>query len=151
MTHHRRITGLFEFYCLHSIKQGPKSGYDIIKEIKEKSKDHIVPSKGTIYPLLDNLEKKEIIEIEKLSARGKKTFKLTDKGIRHLEEHHKRKRCIRNKMKYLPFIFSEFRGVHNDIEHLLLQIYHVAEEKSKQDKVKVKKILVKNIKELERI
>jgi len=76
------MTGILEYYCLHSIKQSPKSGYDILKEISTKSKGTMAISKGNIYPLLDNLENKNILKVEKIEARGKKTFSLTDKGIK---------------------------------------------------------------------
>ncbi|HII94924.1 MAG TPA: PadR family transcriptional regulator [Candidatus Methanofastidiosum sp.] len=147
----RKMTGILEYYCLHSIKQSPKSGYDILKEISTKSKGTIVISKGNIYPLLDNLENKNILKIEKIEARGKKTFSLTDKGIKYLKEMDKKKRGIRNKMKYVPIIFTDFKNVHSDIDNLWFKMYLHIDECSGINNDKVKAILEDCIRRLQEI
>jgi DNA-binding PadR family transcriptional regulator len=145
------MTGILEYYCLHSIKESPKSGYDILKEISTKSKGTMAKSKGNIYPLLDNLENKNILKVEKIEARGKKTFSLTDKGIKYLKEMDKKKRGIRNKMKYVPIIFTDFKNVHSDIDNLWFKMYLHIDECSGINNDKVKAILEDCIRRLQEI
>ncbi len=147
----RKMTGILEYYCLHSIKESPKSGYDILKEISTKSKGTMAKSKGNIYPLLDNLENKNILKVEKIEARGKKTFSLTDKGIKYLKEMDKKKRGIRNKMKYVPIIFTDFKNVHSDIDNLWFKMYLHIDECSGINNDKVKAILEDCIRRLQEI
>ena len=56
-THNEQQKGFLTIYLLFSLKQKPKSGYELLSEIKEKTEGAWVPSKGTIYPLLIQLEK----------------------------------------------------------------------------------------------
>ena len=51
-------------FVLRTLSSQPKSGYDILKEIGEKTHGEWCPSKGTIYPILSELEKEELIEVE---------------------------------------------------------------------------------------
>ena len=151
MTCPRKMTGILEYYCLHSIKESPKSGYDILKEITSKSNGAIIISKGSIYPLLDNLEKQDILKVEKIEPRGKKTFSLTDKGIKYLKEMDKKKIGIRNKMKYVPIIFTDFKNVHSDIDNLWFKMYPHIDECSGINNEKVKIILQDCIRRLQEI
>jgi len=145
------MIGILEYYCLHSIKESPKSGYDILKEISTKSNGAMIISKGNIYPLLDNLENKNILKVEKIEARGKKIFSLTDKGIKYLKEMDKKKRGIRNKMKYVPIIFTDFKNVHSDIDNLWFKMYLHIDECSEINNDKVKIILEDCIRRLKEI
>ncbi|HNZ60253.1 MAG TPA: PadR family transcriptional regulator [Methanofastidiosum sp.] len=149
--HQNRMIGILEYYCLHSIKESPKSGYDILKEISTKSNGAMIISKGNIYPLLDNLENKNILKVEKIEARGKKIFSLTDKGIKYLKEMDKKKRGIRNKMKYVPIIFTDFKNVHSDIDNLWFKMYLHIDECSEINNDKVKIILEDCIRRLKEI
>ena len=67
-------------YLLYSLQKKPKSGYDLISEIKEKTEGTWIPSKGTIYPLLKQLEKGGLIKLKTTEKRSKNIFKITPKG-----------------------------------------------------------------------
>ncbi len=67
-------------YLLYSLQKKPKSGYDLISEIKEKTEGTWIPSKGTIYPLLKQLEKGGMIKLKTTEKRSKNIFKITPKG-----------------------------------------------------------------------
>lgn len=53
--------GLLALFILHSLNQQPKSGYELLKEIEAKTEGLWAPSKGTLYPILKQLEEEELI------------------------------------------------------------------------------------------
>jgi DNA-binding PadR family transcriptional regulator len=146
-----RMAGIFEFYSLNSLAQSPKSGYDIIKEIREKSRGNIVASKGAIYPMLDRLEREKTVKVEDTYARGRKVFSLTAKGRRHLKEMAERKRGIRKKMKYLPFLFAGFDRVNTDLDKTLFRIFALADDCPRRNRPNVKSLLEECRKSIEAI
>lgn len=89
-TIHGKQRGILSIYILHSIKKKSKSGYDLINEIKNKTDGSWIPSKGTIYPLLKNLEREKLIQINKVEERGKNIFQITNEGkivLKNLKNH----------------------------------------------------------------
>jgi len=66
--------GILSIYILHSIKKKPKTGYDLIAEIKDKTEGTWDPSKGTIYPILKHLEEDNLISVKEIGLRSKKIF-----------------------------------------------------------------------------
>ncbi len=59
-------------------------GYEMIKEIEERSGGYWKPSAGSIYPTLQLLEEQGLIVGE--DADGKRLFSLTDEGRAAVEE-----------------------------------------------------------------
>ena len=73
--------------CLTSYK--PMYGYQIIKEIEEKSKGYFQFKEGTLYPALHRLERAGYIKgtWEKLpSGQERRYYSITEKGRMALEE-----------------------------------------------------------------
>jgi len=65
------------------------SGYEISQEINKKFKPMWRASPGTIYPLLNRLDKKGFVEIEEFvdeNNRQKKIYTITIQGIERLKE-----------------------------------------------------------------
>jgi DNA-binding PadR family transcriptional regulator len=82
--------GLLALYILHTLDGRPGSGYELIKEIEEKTGGKWVPSKGTLYPVLKQLEEEHLIELTGIGSRAKNIYTLTPKGKRvlsHIREH----------------------------------------------------------------
>jgi DNA-binding PadR family transcriptional regulator len=144
-----RMAGIFEFYSLNSLNQSPKSGYDIIKEIREKSRGNIVASKGAIYPMLDRLTRDKLLKVDDTFARGRKVFSLTAKGRSYLKDLDKRERNIRNKMKYMPFLFAEYKGDHSGLDSLLFRLFVHVEECPKKHNDRIKSQLTECLKKIE--
>jgi len=76
--------GILAVYILHSLHKKPKSGYDILKEITERTQGAWTPSKGTLYPLLTKLENDGLIEITQVEQRSKTMYETTKKGMDQL-------------------------------------------------------------------
>lgn len=69
---------------LSLLSEGPKHGYQLMKEMRERSKGACRASAGSVYPTLQQLEDEELIESETQS--GRRTYRLTKAGKKELEK-----------------------------------------------------------------
>lgn len=72
---------------LRLLEEGDMYGYQMIEELNKKSKNVFALKAGTLYPLLHNLEQKElVVSYEKTAGNGKlrKYYSLTKKGSNYL-------------------------------------------------------------------
>lgn len=85
------LTGSTTTLILKLLEEKDMYGYQMIETLSSKS-DHTFDLKaGTLYPILHNLEKKELVESyeEKASNdRIRKYYHLTSKGKKLLQEKH---------------------------------------------------------------
>jgi len=140
-----RARSLLALYVLHSLSRGEKSGYDILKEIGELTEGDWVPSKGTLYPLLHQLEEEgQIVSVpETTGARTRAVFTLTQLGtdtlrrIRaaHRGEHHKKM------AQYGRVITAIFGDTHRPEMNRLFEIKRVLDEMPKEKKAEAEAIL----------
>ncbi len=146
--------GLLSIYILHSINKEPKTGYDLISEIKEKTEGVWIPSKGTIYPLLKNLKEDKLISIKQIGERSKQIFMITEEGKIILKNAKKLGKKIEEnffKFRNLVAEIGEFKN-----EEILDFLYHIKTlsiSKSKISNDGVKNILencVKNLKDIKK-
>jgi DNA-binding PadR family transcriptional regulator len=70
---------------LKLIEESPRHGYDLIKEIEERTGGAYAPSPGVVYPTLTMLEDMGLIEEQKTEG-AKKQFAITAAGTAHLAE-----------------------------------------------------------------
>jgi len=159
------MTGLWKFHCkngkergflalyvLHSLKNKPKSGYEILKEIEEKTKGKWMPSKGTLYPVLKQLENERLIKISKIDKRSKNIFELTNKGRSTLKQIRKYREESRKKILLFKELFLDILDRDtSEIENILFEIRAIYHKNSNRNKEKIKKILKNCISELRRI
>lgn len=78
-------SGELKLVLLHLISENPRHGYDLIREIEDRTGGAYAPSPGVIYPTLTLLEDMGLIE-EQQSEGAKKLFAITDAGKAHLTE-----------------------------------------------------------------
>ena len=75
--------GDLRLIALALIAQAPRHGYEIIKQLEEKTADWYSPSPGIVYPTLTYLEEAGYVTA---SAEGsKKLYTITDEGRAYLE------------------------------------------------------------------
>jgi DNA-binding PadR family transcriptional regulator len=67
------------------LKEGPRTGYQIMSDINERSDGAWRPSPGAVYPALSQLADEGLIEGEE--SGGRRTFSLTQAGLDYLEQH----------------------------------------------------------------
>ena len=134
------------FVVLKLIYRKPRTGYDIIKYFKEKTKGIICPSKGTIYPLLNKMHKQGIIKLSK--QKSKNEFSLTKKGREFYKDLTKKQELIMTKLQSLNELALDL--VPEQHEEFAKNIVKIKKSYLKNKK-EVLRILKKTIKELEKI
>jgi DNA-binding PadR family transcriptional regulator len=83
----RRRRGFVQVAILHLLKEESMHGYQIMKELEERSNGAYSASAGTVYPALQELVDQQLIELDTES--DKKIYFLNENGINRLEEKAK--------------------------------------------------------------
>ena len=68
------LKGQLELVALASLREGPKHGYAIIKELRERSGGEFDLLEGTLYPALHRLEHAGLITSRWSTKRGAREF-----------------------------------------------------------------------------
>jgi PadR family transcriptional regulator, regulatory protein PadR len=87
--HRDLFPGALEMMILQSLRMKPMHGYALVQHIQELSDDLLRVEEGSLYPALQRMLKEGWLESEAgISAKGRPTriYRLTETGIRHLEE-----------------------------------------------------------------
>ena len=69
---------------LSLLAEGPKHGYQLMKEMKDRSSGMYSASAGTVYPTLQQLEDEGLIEAAQTG--GKRVYSLTEAGQKELDK-----------------------------------------------------------------
>jgi len=77
--------GNVKFAILDLLKEQPRHGYDIIREMEERSGGIYSPSPGVIYPTLQALEDQDFVK--SAEDGGKKVYSITESGVAYLQGH----------------------------------------------------------------
>jgi DNA-binding PadR family transcriptional regulator len=77
--------GDIKYMVLELLKDKPRHGYEIIRELEERSFGFYSPSPGTVYPTLQWLE--EMSYVSSVEKDGKKIYTITESGARFHEEN----------------------------------------------------------------
>ena len=80
--------GGIKFAILELLRDKPRHGYDIIRDMEERSGGFYSPSPGAIYPTLQALEDQDLVTSS--TDDGKKVYTITEAGLAYLEEHKER-------------------------------------------------------------
>jgi DNA-binding PadR family transcriptional regulator len=76
--------GDLKYLILDLLRDQPRHGYDIIRELEHRSGGLYSPSPGAVYPTLQMLE--DMGTVTSQQSDGRKTYTITDEGRRVLEE-----------------------------------------------------------------
>jgi DNA-binding PadR family transcriptional regulator len=88
--------GFLRIYILYQLSKKPMSGYDLISELSSLTGGTWQPGSGSIYPILEDLRRLELIEPVSKGKRSKLVYSLTKKGSKELVDEGK----AINKMVY---------------------------------------------------
>ena len=144
--------GILSLYILHSLKKQPKTGYDLIAEIKEKTEGAWIPSKGTIYPLLKHLKEENLISIKQIGKRSKQIFMIIDEGKKRSSSAKKHGRQMEeNFLKFRKLITEIGEWKNSGINDLMFDIRMISVSKSKTKNDEVKNILKNCLNDLKKI
>jgi DNA-binding PadR family transcriptional regulator len=78
-------SGDMKYVILKLVRDKPRHGYEVMKELEEQLQGCYSPSPGTVYPTLQWLEDEGLVVAKDVD--GKKVYEITDAGRRFLEEH----------------------------------------------------------------
>jgi DNA-binding PadR family transcriptional regulator len=65
------------------LAEKPCHGYELIKDIEQRSRGYYVPSPGVVYPALTFLEETGLVEVE--ADGNRKLYRVSTLGVAHLE------------------------------------------------------------------
>src|SRR5215469_15080564 len=77
-------SGEIRLAVLSLISEGPKHGYQLMKELQERSNGVYRASAGSVYPTLQQLEDEGLIEAE--VQNGRRVYRITAAGKAELEK-----------------------------------------------------------------
>ena len=77
--------GDLKLVILRLLEEKPRHGYEIIKDLEERSGGRYAPSPGTVYPTLTLLE--EMGYAASTEEGGRKTYSITDAGKKYLSDN----------------------------------------------------------------
>lgn len=83
------LKGSIDILLLSLIAKGNTYGYEIAKNLKEKSNDLYSMSEGTLYPALKRLESKKLIRSywgETSEGGRRKYYRITEDGKKELDK-----------------------------------------------------------------
>jgi transcriptional regulator len=76
------LKGSLPMLILHILSQGPSHGYQIAKQIKQRSRGVLDFKEGTLYPTLHQLERQGLLEVydQEEKSRTRRYYRLTEAG-----------------------------------------------------------------------
>lgn len=77
--------GDMKYVILKLLRDKPRHGYEVMKELEEQMHGCYTPSPGTVYPTLQWLEDEGLVVAREVE--GKKVYEITDQGRAFLDEH----------------------------------------------------------------
>lgn len=80
--------GDLKYALLGLLEEHPKHGYEMIKDLENRSGGFYSPSAGAIYPTLQLLEDRDWVSVEVVE--GKKVYTITDAGRQALRDFNER-------------------------------------------------------------
>ena len=100
------LRGIAPTVVLEILSRGPMYGYELRKAIEQRSNDILSLGKGTLYPLLYNLEAKKLVKGKweiRDTKRPKRYYSITSKGKTQLA---KQKEQLKELQVGLNFVFG---------------------------------------------
>lgn len=80
----KKRRGFVQLAILHLLKEESMHGYQIMKELEERSNGAYSASAGTVYPALQELVDQNLIQLD--TASDKKVYTINENGRTRLEE-----------------------------------------------------------------
>jgi DNA-binding PadR family transcriptional regulator len=112
--------GDLKYIILDLLKDKPRHGYDIIRELEELSYGFYKPSPGVIYPTLQMLE--EMGYASSTEQEGKRVYSITEEGLKFLKNQSDIADGVRRQMKHK----WSFKNIGRMI--MVMREYHALED-----------------------
>ena len=157
--HKRRGGRMFEqgdlkYVILRLLEEKPRHGYEIIKELEERSGGTYAPSPGTVYPTLQMLEDLGYARVTPQEA-GKKIYEITDEGRAYLAQNKSTVEDIFERMaRFGESFFGDAMGaVHGAFKDVARATYSTAPRCASHPETlaKVREILERAAREIDEL
>jgi DNA-binding PadR family transcriptional regulator len=112
--------GGIKFAILELLKDKPRHGYEIIREMEERSGGFYSPSPGAVYPTLQALEDQDFVT--STTEGGKRVYSVTEAGLAYLETHKEQARGHRERWEAHWGPHDHGRGATKDMRETLADI-----------------------------
>lgn len=110
--------GDLKYVMLDLLKDKPRHGYDIIRELEEQSYGFYKPSPGVVYPTLQMLQ--EMGYVSSTEQEGKRVYSITEEGLKFLANQSDIADDVRRHMRHkwsfknigrMIVVMKEFRAL----------------------------------------
>jgi DNA-binding PadR family transcriptional regulator len=151
-------SGEVRLAVLSLLGEGPKHGYQLMKEMRERSNGAYRASAGSVYPTLQQLEDEELIESDQQS--GRRVYRLTKAGKKELEKEAPAVRDIWERAEecedWGPFVSSDQMGLWGPMTALMKTAFKASARASGSEggyaqAERVREVLDRARRELERL
>ena len=107
--YHVAPRGLLNFYALLSIGRKPMSGYDLMREIEDKTQGAWHPGPGAVYPVLQRLAREGYVAPRKKSGEGPAEilYEITAAGLRNIANAKKAMGASGVRMRMMSSLFLD--------------------------------------------
>ena len=151
---HRRRRQWFEsgdmkYVILKLLREKPRHGYQVMKELEDQMHGCYSPSPGTVYPTLQMLEDEGLVRSR--DEAGKKVYEVTEAGIAFLDEH---KDVVSDIFDRVAESVEEALGgsmaeINQSVARLMRTVYRRGWRGGDEARHKIAEILAKSAKEIE--
>ncbi|BDZ70849.1 PadR family transcriptional regulator [Methanobacterium petrolearium] len=144
---------LLTLFVLHSLNEKPRSGYDLLKLISERTGGGWTPSKGTLYPLLKQLDEEGLIEVSSIGKRSKIIYDVTPQGKKLLFTLRKVNKESEQKFSKFRELFMEMFGeektVLQDLTFKIQETVGKIPPQKEEETVRILEECISNLKKIE--
>jgi DNA-binding PadR family transcriptional regulator len=121
--------GDLKYVVLDLLKEKPRYGYEVIRNLEEQSQGFYTPSPGVVYPTLQMLEEMGYATSQELD--GKKIYTITEEGINFLAERKDSADEVRSQIKNrwglrnigkMAMVMKEYHALENLIGRCLRRL-----------------------------
>lgn len=142
-------SGDMKYVILKLLRDKPRHGYEVMKELEERMHGCYSPSPGTVYPTLQWLEDEGLVKSNDVD--GKKVYEITDAGRKFLEEHKDVVEEIFDRVAETveEALGGSMVGLNQNVARLMKSVYRRGWRGGDQAREKIAEILAKAAKEIE--
>jgi DNA-binding PadR family transcriptional regulator len=150
---HSRIfeKGDLKYVILDLLKDKPRHGYEIIRELEGRFHGFYSPSAGSVYPTLQLLE--DMGYVKAAEQDGKKVYTITEEGKKFLSEREETMDKIKDHMRewWGAGGQEEFRNAMHEIRDLGRTIGQKAHRIDKDKMSRIKEIVTQAVRDIEKV
>ncbi len=137
---HGAPRGLLHFYALLSIARKPMRGYDLMREIENKTEGAWRPGPGAVYPVLQKLAKQGLVAAKKSEEGSTQVlYEITPTGLKRIADAKKTMRSSTERMGLVSSLFVDLMEPEDIVRFVLnafdgyIQLVHTIVEAEKSE------------------